>query len=91
MHIVGNPVIHGYRIFNMDSVLVKTHGKIQAILGFELGSINLADMLTKVTGFNFRRFHLLNQKIQVTITISPITSRLVHFSVVQYPSRKESL
>ena len=82
IHIGGNPVIHGYRIVNVDSVLVKIHGKILAILGFELGSINLADMLTNVTGFNFRRFQLLNQKTQkITITISPITSRRVHFSV----------
>ena len=81
MHIGGSPVIHGYRIVNMDSVLVRIHGKIQAILGFELGSTNLADMLTKVTGFNFRRFHLMNQEIQVIITISPVTSRRVHFSV----------
>ena len=81
MHIGGNPVIHGYRIVNMDFLLVKLYGKIQAILAFELGSINLADVLSKVTSFNFRRFYLLNQRIQATVTLSPISSRLVRFSI----------
>ena len=81
MHIGGNPVTHGYRIVNMDFLLVKLYGKIQAILAFELGSINLADVLSKVTSFNFRRFYLLNQRIQATVTLSPISSRQVHFSI----------
>ena len=80
MHIGGIPKLSGYRIANIDVLMVNIHGKVKAILGLELGYVNLAKVLTKVTGFNFRRFLILNQNIKTSITISPITLNRVHFA-----------
>ena len=81
LHIGGTLVGQGYSTDNLDLLLMKYNGKLQAILGFQVPRINFADLMTGVTRFNFRRFSILNQNLPTSLTMSPITTRKVHFSI----------
>ena len=80
MELGGTPVIQGFKVTNMDSIIVRMGKGTKMVLGFELGTFNFASLLKKVTGFNFGRFPLLQQQITSTVIISPVTSRTLHFS-----------
>ncbi len=75
----GTPVIHGFKTFNFNAIVTKVKQKNAVIMGFELYKINFADILKKVTGFNFHRFAMLNQELAITITIAPSDNNDVHF------------
>ncbi len=75
----GTPVIHGFKTLNFDAIITKVGRKNAVIMGFELYKINIADILKKVTGFNFHRFAMLNQELAITITIAPSDNNDVHF------------
>ena len=78
----GKPIIAGFSTTNTESLIVKTATGTKTILGFELGQLNFADLLMKVTKFNFGGiFPLLKQSITATVTISPISSNKLHFGV----------
>ncbi len=76
----GTPVIYGFKAFTFDMIITKTGGKVRVILGFEMLKINIANILEKLTKFNFRRFGLFNQEFAITITLSPYNSQDLHFS-----------
>ena len=80
MHIGGTPVVHGFKTTYMDSLIVEVGKKTKVVLGFELGVMNFADLLTKVTGFNFRSFFILRQDITTSVMISPVSSTTLHFT-----------
>ena len=80
IHFGGIPELHGYKIVNMDVLMVKMKGQVKSILAFKMGTINLAEVLTKITGFNFKRFFILNQQLSFTLTISPVTLPRAHFA-----------
>ncbi len=76
----GTPVVQGFRVTNVDTLIVKTSGGTKVILGFELGTFSFAEVLRKITRFNFGRFPILNQKVTSTVMISPISSQRLRFS-----------
>ncbi len=80
MHIGGKPHIHGYRVIDMDLLMLKVGGKVKAAIALKLGNVNLAQVFTKITGFNFRSFFILDQQITTTITISPMKINRAHFA-----------
>jgi len=81
LHIGGTLMGQGFHTDQLDLLLMKHSGKMLAILGFRVPTITLADLLTSVTKFNFRKFPILNQKLPTALTISPITTQRVHFSM----------
>ena len=76
----GIPVISGYSIVHMASVIIREGGKNLLVQGFELGSLNLASILKSITGFNFKSIAILNQNMEAAILISPMTLPNVHLS-----------
>ena len=80
MHVGGIPRIHGYKIVDMDILLLKVNGKLKATLAFQMGSTNIADLMTKITGTNFRHFAILNRQVKMAVIISPITTRQAHLA-----------
>ncbi len=57
----------------MDAIILRQASKTDLVLGFDIGSVNLADILKTLSGFNFNRIAILNQDLQVTFVISPAT------------------
>ena len=80
MHIGGTPVVQGYTVIHMDTLVVRIDSRVKVILGFQLGTTNFAKILKQITGFNFARFPLLSQSISASVTISPLATRTVKFS-----------
>ncbi len=79
LHLGGTPVIFGFKTLNFDALFTKIGKKTAIIMGFEMVKINIADTLKKLTGFNFRKFAILNQDLSITITIAPKDFRNLHF------------
>ena len=73
IHISGTPEIGGYSTIYMDAILLRQGSRTILVEGFEVGSVNLADILHTVTGFSFRNVALLNQELDIAILISPVT------------------
>ncbi len=76
----GTPVIHGFKTIHFSAIITKRKKKNAVILGFGLYKINLADILKKVTGFNFHHIAILDQELTFTLTVSPSDSPHLHFS-----------
>ena len=76
----GVPAIRGYRTVRMSSEIIKQGGKTLLVQGFELGSINLANFLKSITGFNFKRIAMLNLNVEATILISPANMPNIHLA-----------
>jgi len=81
----GTPVIQGFTVTTLECLVIKTgtsSSKTNMILGFKLGHLNFADLLMAVTKFNFGSvFPLLKQTVDATVTISPVSSTEVKFSI----------
>jgi len=77
----GLPIIHGFKVKKMSSLIAKTRrGGSKMILGFQLGRINLAGLLKKITGFNFGKLcPFLQQHLSSSVVVSPVSSRNLHF------------
>ncbi len=69
----GTPVISGYSTVHMALVIIRQGRKTLLVQGFELGSVNLASFLTRITGFNYNNIAILNQNLEVALLISPVT------------------
>ena len=86
----GTPVIQGFTVANLECLVVKSTGvgsKTNVILGFQLGKLDLASLLEKVTTFDFGGvFPLLKQTVDAIVTISPITSTTTHFTIGELAS-----
>ena len=81
MQLEGLPIIHGFKVTNMNSLIVNTRKRGSSmILGFQLGRLNLAGLLKKVTGFNFGKIcPFLQQRLTSSVVVSPVSSRKLHF------------
>lgn len=87
----GQPVIAGYNTVNMEVIILRQAGRTILVEGFEIGSVNLADVLRTVSGINFGGIAFLQQNIDLSILISPVTlpgcrlngERLRNMAIVQ--------
>ena len=73
IQISGSPVLNGYEAPYIFIIIIKHEGKIKLIQGLEFGVANLADLIQSVTGINLHSTTILNQQLQATILISPVT------------------
>ena len=76
----GTPIISGYKTVKMSSMVIRQGVKNLLVQGFEIGSLNLASFLKRVTGFNFKKIAILNLNVQTTVLISPVTLPNVHLT-----------
>ena len=87
----GTPVISGYSTVHMASVIIRQGRRTLLVQGFDLGSVNLANLLRSITGFNYNNVAILNQNLEVAVLVSPVTlpnvqltgDRLSGFSVTK--------
>ena len=79
LHLSGKPTINGFTIADIDIVIMKVKRRTKVIVGYEIGRVNIAKFLTRITRFNFKRFPLLNQDLDVTLMVSPVDAPNVHF------------
>ncbi len=87
----GTPIIAGYSTVSMDAIIIRQASKTDLVMGFDIGSVNLADILHTISGFSFNSIPILNQDLEATIVISPVTlpnlrltgSRLSTISITQ--------
>ncbi len=76
----GTPIVQGFRVTNLDSLIVKLGSGTKVILGFELGTFSFAEVLKRITKFNFGKFPILNQRVTSTVMISPVSSKKLRFT-----------
>ncbi len=76
----GVPVIQGFEVIKMESIILKLDHKMKTILGFEIGDFNFASLLKTITGFDLGRFSLLSQTVASTVIISPDSLLDLHFT-----------
>ncbi len=73
IRIGGTPVVAGYRIVRADVIIIRGETGTSIIEGFDIGTVNLADILHTISGLNFNSIGLLNQDLEAAILISPVT------------------
>ena len=76
----GTPIIHGFKTQHFDALITRKDGKVAVIMGFELNKVNVADILKKLTKFNFQKFALLNQDLSITTSVAPKEFQKLRFT-----------
>ena len=78
LHLSGTPVIGGYKTVHLSAVIIRQGGKTKLVAGFQLGKVNLASLIYKITGKNLRGIAVLNQELHISLLISPVSLPGVH-------------
>ncbi len=59
----GTPVIAGFSTVSMQAIILRQRGKSQLVMGFDIGSVNLADILKTISGSDFNSIAIYSIKI----------------------------
>ena len=78
IHLSGTPVIAGYKTVHMSAIIIRQGGKTKFIEGFQFGKVSLVNIIHKITGKNLRGIAILNQQMDTSILISPVSLPGVH-------------
>ena len=79
LHLSGTPVIGGYKTVHMSAVITRQGEKTKLLAGFQLGKvISLSTLLLKITGKNLQGIAILNQELDTSLLISPVSLPGVH-------------
>ena len=73
LHLSGTPVIGGYKTVHMSAVITRQGEKTKLVAGFQLGKVSLSTLLLKITGKNLRGIAILNQQLDTSLLISPVS------------------
>lgn len=87
LHLSGTPVIGGYKTVHMSAVIIRQGGKTKIVEGFQFGKVSLATLIYKITRKNLKRIAILNQELDTSLIISPVTLPGVHL----YGSKLEKI
>ena len=78
LHLSGTPVISGYKTVHMSAIIIKQGGKNKLAAGFQLGKVKLATLIYKLTRKNLQGIAILNQELDTSLVISPVSLPGVH-------------
>ena len=73
LHLSGTPVIGGYKTVHLSAVIARQGGKTKLVAGFQLGKVSLSTLLLKITGKDLRGIAILNQELDTSLLISPVS------------------
>ena len=73
LHLSGTPVISGYKTVHLSAMIIRQGGKTKLVAGFQLGKVSLATLLLKITSKNLRGIAILNQELDTSLLISPVS------------------
>ena len=73
LHLSGTPVIGRYKTVHLSAVIVRQGGKTKLVAGFQLGKVSLATLIYKITRKNLRNIAILNQELDTSLLISPVS------------------
>ena len=73
IHLTGAPVISRYSSVQMNALLVRKNSRMNLVQGFQFGRVNFASLVHHITGKNLRGVAILNQHLDTSILISPIS------------------
>ena len=78
LHLSGTPVIGGYKTVHMSSIIIRQSGKTKIVQGFQFGKVSLATLIHKITRKDLRKIAILNQELDTSLLISPVSLPGVH-------------
>ena len=73
VHLSGTPVIAGYRSVHMSAIIVRQGGQTKLVGGFQLGKVNVATLIRKITSIDLRKIGILNNNLDTSLLISPVS------------------
>ena len=73
LHLSGTPIIGGYKTVHLSAIIIRQGGKTKLIAGFQLGKTSLANLIYKMTSKNLRGIAILNQELETSLLISPVS------------------
>ena len=73
LHLSGTPVIGGYKTVHLSAVIIRQGGKTKLVAGFQLGKVSLSTLLLTITGKDLRGIAILNQELDTSLLISPVS------------------
>ncbi len=76
----GTPVVAGYSTVSMEAIILRQASKSLLVMGFDIGSVNLADILKTISGSDFNSIAILNQDLELALVISPVTLPSTRFN-----------
>ena len=80
--ISGRPHMLGIRNVHMTAVGVKYGGRIRVIQKYKFGQFHIADFIRRLLGVSLHRLFLLNQNVDMTLMVSPVSlpANILHVS-----------
>ena len=78
LHLSGTPVIGGYKTVHLSAIIIRKEGNTKLVAGFQLGKVSFANLIYKITSKNLRGIAILNQKLDTSLLISPVSLPKVH-------------
>ena len=84
MLISGTPVIFGIKTAQMTAVVIKYGGKVRIVQKYNFGKFKLTDFLKKLLGISVGGFTLLQQEVDIAITVSSTTMTGVTFVIPEF-------
>ena len=73
IHLAGAPVISRYSSVQMNALLVRKNSRMNLVQSFQFGRVNFASLVHHITRKNLRGVAILNQHLDTSILISPIS------------------
>ena len=84
MLISGTPVIFGIKTAQLTAVAIKYGGKMRIVQKYSFGKFKLTDFLKKLLGISVGGFTLLQQEVDIAITVSSTTMTKVTFVIPEF-------
>ena len=73
IHLTGAPVIGRYKSLEMNALFVRQNSRMNFVQGFQFGRVNFATLVHQITRKNLRGIAILNQHLDTSVLISPIS------------------
>ena len=78
LHLSGTPVIGRYKTVHLSATIIRQGGKTKIVAGFRLGKVSFTTLINKITRKNLGGIAILNQKLDVSLLITPVSLPKVH-------------
>ena len=73
LHLSGTPEIGGYKTVHLSAIIIRQEGKTKLVAGFQLGKVRFTTLIYKITGKNLGGIAILNQELDTSLLISPVS------------------
>ena len=80
----GTPQIFGLETTNVTAVAFKYSGHVEMVNKFDIGNVNIADVIKDLLGVSLHFTYILDQNVDLTMIVSPSTIEDITFLMPEF-------